>query len=1255
MVKGPLILLLLIITVLLPTVAPSPAPGPTLLEAVMTLAKTVNRSRAQAGDNLQYTIHFNNTGNAQAQKVWINDTLDPHTGYLGDSAATAGGTTLTPQHWLFTNVPAGARRTFVVNVTVLYTAIPGSYLTNQVTLDYLNSAGVKQPGLAAVATTLFGIKVKTLHFHEDPAWGPVYDPMNTFPPTVARNCNIVAPCDYDGNLALGITIQKGANLSNPAQVHEWVQATPMAESYRFQGTSVFHLWVDDAGAGALEQVQIFLWDYDGVNLTWVTPPITSTRVLDNSVGFQVWDIAITIANYTLAPNHYIVVVLTVPAASANNLQFAYDSSLFDSGVWMETSTYVSIPYLVTQDQAGKPQGLFSFGESAVIIAGVGDPFGTADIAKNPPTAYTWINITDPTGSLVVAYQAMTDLGPFSPAVEVYYYTYGVPNPAIQGTYTVRVTAYESNGVFVYNQITFDVRMPIMQLSKGAPAQARAGSTYSYRIYYNNTGTSEARILYVNDTLPAGETYVSNNASVAGVIANGTASWRFTNVTTGSHFFDLMFSVNLAQAPGSILRNSVTFNFTDTKYKWLPGVVRGANTTVMGPRMTLAMVPVQTLVADGQSYVVRAYFNNTGNEASPEVWLNFTYGSNGTYLSDNASAQGYTYTRSTGAGSVAFHLSNLAVGTHALDLTFRLVSGLSGGASELVTGSLAYTNSNGISLVPSTAQDLAYFNEPRMVLRLSASIAKAVPGTSVALTLGYDNLGAGVGTATAATVYLNFSADWSFRNASGGGVYTAATHSISWSLGQVSGGTVGWLFINLTLSTQVADQVVEGLAAKALFNGNLGKPRPSTFANTSVITRAPVMALAVINNDAQPLHGDLLTYTIYYNNTGTGTARNVWINSTLNLGTRYVSTSAPGTVIVDTLANTISVRITNLLPGNQSFLLVVQVQASFNDGLTLSNTFTLEHQDYNYNPRGRLQAASAVVLRSPFMVATIAVDRTSAGPKDLLRYTVTVENRGNAPSRDVWVNLTLSPYLDYLSDAAPVLPSVVGETYSWHLTNFGPSKTVSFVVVVRVNGSTPQGKSVSELASVDYSEAPGLPVAQVKSGAVNVTTVGAPPSQGLLGLDSFTLIILLLAAVGAAAVAAYMLLARRAPIEEVFVVYRDGSLLAHRSKTLTPDKDEDVLAGMFTAVQQFINDSFSYGQARDLKHMNMGEYSIDIEKGQFIYLAVVHRGKANKALTARMVKAIGDLEAEFQPVLKDWGGNMEQVKGIKDRLRTLLRG
>ena len=69
---------------------------------VMTIQKDVDKSTADPGDELTYTITFKNTGTGNAGNVWVNDTIPEDTTYVSSTptytsrATTATTTTTTP-------------------------------------------------------------------------------------------------------------------------------------------------------------------------------------------------------------------------------------------------------------------------------------------------------------------------------------------------------------------------------------------------------------------------------------------------------------------------------------------------------------------------------------------------------------------------------------------------------------------------------------------------------------------------------------------------------------------------------------------------------------------------------------------------------------------------------------------------------------------------------------------------------------------------------------------------------------------------------------------------------------------------------------------------------------------------------------------------------------------------------------------------------------------------------------------------------
>jgi hypothetical protein len=147
------------------------------------------------------------------------------------------------------------------------------------------------------------------------------------------------------------------------------------------------------------------------------------------------------------------------------------------------------------------------------------------------------------------------------------------------------------------------------------------------------------------------------------------------------------------------------------------------------------------------------------------------------------------------------------------------------------------------------------------------------------------------------------------------------------------------------------------------------------------------------------------------------------------------------------------------------------------------------------------------------------------------------------------------------------------------------------------------------------------------------------------------------------------------IEDVFLIYNDGTLISHKTirKVDTID-DEDILSGMLTALQDFVREglssnlsgktTYSKHQLKDLKHMKnmnewqiqqlqLGEHNILIERGKYIYLAVIFNGRAGWNLSFKIKHILSDIENGHSDLLRDWGGNMKDVKILEDFPNRIL--
>jgi len=121
----------------------------TVHRPTIVVSKIVDKANAVPGDTLTYSVFYNNTGDAVALHVWINDTLPVGVTYQSalPPPDEISGQTL---RWHFTNVTVGAH-SLTIRVTV--DATPPGVLVNWAFLNYTSQNGFLLTGSQANAIT----------------------------------------------------------------------------------------------------------------------------------------------------------------------------------------------------------------------------------------------------------------------------------------------------------------------------------------------------------------------------------------------------------------------------------------------------------------------------------------------------------------------------------------------------------------------------------------------------------------------------------------------------------------------------------------------------------------------------------------------------------------------------------------------------------------------------------------------------------------------------------------------------------------------------------------------------------------------------------------------------------------------------------------------------------------------------------------------------------------------------------------------
>jgi len=125
--------------------------------------------------------------------------------------------------------------------------------------------------------------------------------------------------------------------------------------------------------------------------------------------------------------------------------------------------------------------------------------------------------------------------------------------------------------------------------------------------------------------------------------------------------------------------------------------------------------------------------------------------------------------------------------------------------------------------------------------------------------------------------------------------------------------------------------------------------------------------------------------------------------------------------------------------------------------------------------------------------------------------------------------------------------------------------------------------------------------------------------------------------------------------DLYLIHGDGRLIARVGGEEGAVRDELAASGVFTLVARFVRDSFGGSSGPgDLKHMTVDNREVAIDKGEFLFLALVYGGAAPLDLDRRMSEFLGAIEEAWGPVLRKWNGLRDGLEGLEAPLAWYLR-
>jgi len=260
-------------------------------------------------------------------------------------------------------------------------------------------------------------------------------------------------------------------------------------------------------------------------------------------------------------------------------------------------------------------------------------------------------------------------------------------------------------------------------------------------------------------------------------------------------------------------------------------------------------------------------------------------------------------------------------------------------------------------------------QPNTRHRPTIAVAKTVnktatgPGDTLVYTIYYNN----TDTGRANTVWIN---DTLPANT----LFVSSSVAPSSSSGQL----YRWVFTNvgpntansLTITVRVDQPPNNALlvnTATLQYVDQLNRGRPGSQAWANATSTRPVIAVAKISDVSQQVPGGFIVYTVYYNNTGSVAANNVWINDTLPSQVTFISSSvAPSS----SSGQTYRWSFAGVAVGAHSFTITVQVNANATWGDAVNWAFLNYTSQFGFGLA--TSAASATVYIGEYDFVLVAV-------------------------------------------------------------------------------------------------------------------------------------------------------------------------------------------------------------------------------------------------------------------------------------------
>jgi len=127
------------------------------------------------------------------------------------------------------------------------------------------------------------------------------------------------------------------------------------------------------------------------------------------------------------------------------------------------------------------------------------------------------------------------------------------------------------------------------------------------------------------------------------------------------------------------------------------------------------------------------------------------------------------------------------------------------------------------------------------------------------------------------------------------------------------------------------------------------------------------------------------------------------------------------------------------------------------------------------------------------------------------------------------------------------------------------------------------------------------------------------------------------------------------VEHVYLIDREsGMMVTELGVEESGALDSDAVSAMFSAIQSFVQDSFSQSDDDRLTDLKVGEYNVWVAHGRKLMLACVIDGDPPESLKSEMYDTLDGIRSDFANAIEDYSGDSSAFEGVEERLHPLLQ-